>query len=73
MHVDLTDTTCHTYYSSLEKGDIAVATARNPSQLGIKDGSFSSLKIDVTNSESMDKAFGDTISHFGKLMSCEHS
>ena len=53
-----------------EKGDIAVATARNPSQLsflGTNEMNFLALELDVTSKDSIDKAFENAVAKFGRV------
>ena len=54
----------------LERGDIAVATARNPSKLsfeGATSKNFLATALDVTDQSSIDKAFKATIDTFGRV------
>ena len=54
----------------LKRGDIAVATARNPSQLsfsGTNSKNYLALALDVTDTSSIDKAFKDTLDQFGRV------
>ena len=54
----------------LKRGDIAVATARNPSKLsfdGVTSKNYLAAALDVTDKSSIDKAFKSTIDTFGRV------
>lgn len=54
----------------LDKGDIAVATARKPEQLEFKntsDKNFLGLHLDVTDKKSIADAFSQAIKKFGRV------
>ena len=54
----------------LAAGDIAVATARNPSKLsfeGTTSDNYLAAALDVTNKSSIEKAFKETIDKFGRV------
>ena len=54
----------------LDKGDIAVATARSPSHLSFKNTSpknYLAVKLDVTNPDDIINAFKTTIDTFGRV------
>ena len=54
----------------LAKGDIAVATARNPSKLsfdGTSSKNYLAVPLDVTDKSSIDKAFKATVDAFGRV------
>lgn len=60
----------HLVQEVLDKGDIAVATARKPESLSFKgtnDKNYLALKLDVTNDSDIQSAFKDTISKFGRV------
>jgi NADP-dependent 3-hydroxy acid dehydrogenase YdfG len=51
----------------LSKGDIAVATARNPDKLkfeGATEKNFLALALDVTDKNSIDQAFKKAVDQF---------
>ena len=54
----------------LDKGDIAVATARKPESLSFKgtnDKNYLSLALDVTDRDSIKKAFKAAADKFGRI------
>ena len=54
----------------LAKGDICVATARDPSKLSFptaNDSNFLALRLDVTDRASIKKAFDSTLQKFGRV------
>ena len=54
----------------LDRGDIAVATARKPQGLSFKGTSeknFLALKLDVTNKSDIELAFEEAVSKFGRI------
>lgn len=56
----------------LSKGDIAVATARNPAKLsgnfeGTNDKNFLAVALDVTDKKTIDSAFDTAIKAFGRV------
>lgn len=54
----------------LERGDIAIATARNTSKLdfsGTSDKNYLALQLDVTSKDSVKKCFADAKAKFGRL------
>jgi len=54
----------------LDKGDIVAATARDPSQLSFKgttSDNYLALRLDVTDKESIKKAFSETLKHFKRV------
>lgn len=54
----------------LDKGDIAVATARKPETLSFKgtsDKNFLALKLDVTKKEDIDNVFDQVVKKFGRV------
>ena len=54
----------------IDRGDIAVATARKPESLifnGTSEKNFLTLKLDVTKSSDIEAAFKQTISRFGRV------
>lgn len=54
----------------LKRGDIAVATARNPSKLsfnGTTKDNYEALALDVTDRSSIAAAFEQTIKRFGRI------
>lgn len=56
----------------LSKGDIAVATARNPAKLegnfkGTNDKNYLAVALDVTDKKSIDTAFDAAIKKFGRV------
>lgn len=57
-------------FLSLQKGDIAVATARDTSRLhfpGANDDNYLPLELDVTSKKSIDGAFDKAIAKFGQI------
>ena len=61
---------CEYVKEVLERGDIAVATARNPSNLSFEGGNSRNLlttALDVTDKSSIEKAFKATIDTFGRV------
>ena len=60
----------HLVQEVLDKGDIAIATARDPSLLkfhGTTDSNFLALALDVTNKASIEVAFKSTLDRFGRV------
>ena len=60
----------HLVQEVLEKGDIAVATARKPESLSFKgtnDKNYLALKLDVTKDSDIEAAFEKTLSKFGRV------
>lgn len=60
----------HLVQEVLDKGDIAVATARKPESLSFKgtnDKNYLALKLDVTKDSDIQTAFKETISKFGRV------
>jgi len=56
----------------LERGDIAIATARNPDKLsfdGTTEKNFLAVGLDVTDKSSIDKAFKQAIDKFVRIAS----
>lgn len=54
----------------LAGGDIAVATARNASQLsfeGAKSNNYLAVKLDVTRQGDIDEAFKQAVDKFGRV------
>ena len=54
----------------LDKGDIAVATARKPESLSFKnttDKNYLAVKLDVTKKADIDSAFKATLDKFGRV------
>ncbi|KAK4686882.1 hypothetical protein P7C73_g3240, partial [Tremellales sp. Uapishka_1] len=54
----------------LSKGDIAVATARNPDKLnfeGTNEKNYLPVRLDVTDPKSIDEAFKTTVDKFGRV------
>ncbi|KAL8844058.1 MAG: hypothetical protein Q9176_001464 [Flavoplaca citrina] len=54
----------------LDAGDIAVATARNPSTLSFQNANpknYLAVKLDVTSTSDIDNAFSETLSKFGRV------
>jgi NAD(P)-dependent dehydrogenase (short-subunit alcohol dehydrogenase family) len=57
---------------SLQHGDTAIATARNPSKLsfadaGATEANFLALALDVTSFESIEAAFTKAVDKFGRI------
>lgn len=60
----------HLVQEVIDKGDIAVATARNPSQLSFQNATsqnYLALKLDVTDDSSIDAAFKAVVDKFGRV------
>lgn len=54
----------------LDKGDIAIATARKPETLSFKgtsDKNFLALKLDVTKEEDINSVFDQAVKKFGRV------
>ena len=54
----------------LDRGDIAVATARKPDSLSFKgtnSENYLAVKLDVTNNADIEAAFKSTLSKFGRV------
>jgi NAD(P)-dependent dehydrogenase (short-subunit alcohol dehydrogenase family) len=54
----------------LNRGDIAIATARNPTVLEFEnttEQNYMALKLDVTSIESIKSAFAQVVKHFGRI------
>ena len=60
----------HMVQEVIDKGDIAIATARNPSSLSFENASsknFLALKLDVTKDSDIEAVFKEAISKFGRV------
>ena len=60
----------HLVQEVIDRGDIAVATARNPSTLSFentKPENYFALKLDVTVPEDIDSAFSAALKRFGRI------
>ncbi|KAI4189996.1 MAG: hypothetical protein L6R41_001104 [Letrouitia leprolyta] len=60
----------HLVQAVLDAGDIAVATARNPSTLSFRDttsDNYLALKLDVTSSADIDSAFSSILAKFKRV------
>ena len=60
----------HLVQEVLDKGDIAVATARNPSTLSFENTNpenYLAVKLDVTIPKDIDLAFTAALEHFGRV------
>ena len=60
----------HLVQEVIDKGDIAVATARNPSSLSFQNTSaknFLALKLDVTDDSDIDNVFKTAVDKFGRV------
>ena len=60
----------HLVQEVIDRGDIAVATARNPSTLSFentKPENYLALKLDVTVPENIDSAFSAALKRFGRI------
>lgn len=60
----------HLVQEVLDKGDIAIATARNPSTLSFKNTSeknYLALKLDVTDHSTITSAFDAALKQFGRV------
>jgi len=60
----------HLVQEVLDRGDIAVATARKPESLSFKntnEKNFLAVKLDVTKQSDIDAAFSTTLQHFGRV------
>ena len=60
----------HLVQTVIDAGDIAVATARNPSQLSFKNTSeknYLAVKLDVTKHHDIESAFKTTLDKFGRV------
>ena len=60
----------HLVQHVLDKGDIAIATARNPSSLSFKntsDKNYLPLKLDVTDPSTITAAFDTAVQKFGRV------
>ena len=60
----------HLVQEVIDKGDIAIATARNPSSLSFKntsDKNYLPLKLDVTDPSTITSAFDQALQKFGRV------
>ena len=60
----------HLVQEVIDKGDIAIATARNPSSLSFKntsDKNYLPLKLDVTDPSTITTAFDQAVKKFGRV------
>lgn len=60
----------HLVQTVIDAGDVAVATARNPSQLSFKNTSeknYLAVKLDVTKHHDIESAFKTTLDKFGRV------
>ncbi len=60
----------HLVQEVIDKGEIAVATVRNPSSLSFKNTNpknYLALKLDVTVPNDIDSAFSAALEHFGRV------
>ena len=60
----------HMVQEVIDKGDIAIATARNPSSLSFQNATASNylaLKLDVTSDRDIDAVFKSALDKFGRV------
>ena len=60
----------HLVQEVIDRGDIAIATARNPSTLSFEntnEGNYIAAKLDVTVPEDIDSAFSAALKQFGRV------
>lgn len=60
----------HLVQEVIDKGDIAIATARNPSSLSFQNAStknYLPLKLDVTNGSDIEHVFKEALNKFGRV------